>query len=78
MRFLFSDLPFVFSDAISTFHGKIAKLNTPLKAILVATFAVFRGNLRESVKRPKCPKTLAQSGLRAHAHTRENGSIRLS
>lgn len=73
-----SDFPFVFSDAISTFQEKIAKLNTPARVILVATFAVFRGNLRESVKRPKCPKTLTYSHLRAHVHTRENGLIRLS
>lgn len=73
-----SDFPFVFSDDFLTFPGKIAKLNTPLKAILVATGAFFRGNLRESVKRPKCPKTLMYSHLRAHVHTRENGSIRLS
>jgi len=61
----------VFSDDISTFPGEIAKLNTPAKVILVATFAVFRGNLRESAKRPKCLKALMYSRLRAHVHTRE-------
>lgn len=75
---MFGDLPFAFSDDFLTFPGEIAKLNTPAKVIPVATFAVFRGNLRESVKRPKCPKTLTYSHLRAHVHTCENGSIRLS